>query len=201
MIRFFLAGSREVHAKCVIMTRSGSGHRSKSQEIPSALSMLNNLRPMKTNQANGRFGGFTLVELLVVIAIIGILAALLLPALSVAKSRARRIECVGNLRETGLAFHLFANDHGGKFTTQVSTNDGGLLEFCHRRLPNYRQRILFRSTFRPLARRSSPKPTRLPGGSGALAGNKFQPIQQCKSQFPSISDLRLIPTFLIRYFR
>src|SRR5450755_2726229 len=84
---------------------------------------------MKMNQANGRAGAFTLVELLVVIAIIGILAALLLPVLSQAKSRARRIECVGNLRETGLAFHLFANDHGGKFTTQISTNDGGSLEF------------------------------------------------------------------------
>jgi prepilin-type N-terminal cleavage/methylation domain-containing protein/prepilin-type processing-associated H-X9-DG protein len=84
---------------------------------------------MKMNQANGRSGAFTLVELLVVIAIIGILAALLLPVLSQAKSRARRIECVGNLKETGLAFHLFANDHGGKFTTQVSTNDGGSLEF------------------------------------------------------------------------
>jgi prepilin-type N-terminal cleavage/methylation domain-containing protein/prepilin-type processing-associated H-X9-DG protein len=84
---------------------------------------------MKMNRANGRVGAFTLVELLVVIAIIGILAALLLPILSHAKSRARRIECVGNLRETGLAFHLFANDHGGKFTTQVSTDDGGSLEF------------------------------------------------------------------------
>ncbi len=69
------------------------------------------------------------MELLTVIAIIGILVALLMPALEQAKARARRIQCIGNQKEIGLAFHLFANDHGGKFTTHVSTNDGGSLEF------------------------------------------------------------------------
>jgi prepilin-type N-terminal cleavage/methylation domain-containing protein/prepilin-type processing-associated H-X9-DG protein len=88
--------------------------------------MLKDSQPMKMK---GRFGAFTLVELLVVIAIIGILAALLLPVLSQAKARARRIECVSDLKETGLAFHIFANDHGGRYTTQVSTNDGGSLEY------------------------------------------------------------------------
>jgi prepilin-type N-terminal cleavage/methylation domain-containing protein/prepilin-type processing-associated H-X9-DG protein len=79
----------------------------------------------------GRLGAFTLVELLVVIAIIGILAALLLPVLSQGKSRAQRIVCVNNLKETGVAFHLFANDHHGQFQTQVSTNDGGSLEYVN----------------------------------------------------------------------
>jgi len=88
--------------------------------------MLNESQPMKMK---GRFGAFTLVELLVVIAIIGILAALLLPVFSQAKARARRIECVSDLKETGLAFHIFANDHNGRYTMQVSTNDGGSLEF------------------------------------------------------------------------
>jgi prepilin-type N-terminal cleavage/methylation domain-containing protein/prepilin-type processing-associated H-X9-DG protein len=118
---------------------------------------------MKMNQANGRAGAFTLVELLVVIAIIGILAALLLPALSQAKYRARRIECVGNLKETGLAFHLFANDHGGKFTTQVSTNDGGALEFVN---AAYQVRDPFYFSyqfFRPLAGALvTPKPLACP---------------------------------------
>jgi prepilin-type N-terminal cleavage/methylation domain-containing protein/prepilin-type processing-associated H-X9-DG protein len=84
---------------------------------------------MKTSLSHRGTGAFTLVELLTVIAIIGILAALLLPALEQSKVRARRIQCVGNLREIGLATHLFANDHGGKFPTQVSTNEGGSLEF------------------------------------------------------------------------
>ncbi|MDR3460237.1 MAG: type II secretion system protein [Verrucomicrobiae bacterium] len=76
-----------------------------------------------------RAAAFTLVELLVVIGIIALLAALLLPVLQQGTARAKRIHCVNNLRETGLAAHLFANDHGGKFPTEISTNDGGSLEF------------------------------------------------------------------------
>jgi prepilin-type N-terminal cleavage/methylation domain-containing protein/prepilin-type processing-associated H-X9-DG protein len=84
---------------------------------------------MKNQSAQHRTGAFTLVELLTVIAIIGILAAMLMPVLVQAKARAKRIQCVNNLRQTGIGYHLFANDHDGKFPTQVSANDGGSLEF------------------------------------------------------------------------
>jgi len=71
---------------------------------------------------------FTLIELLCVMAIIAILAALLLPAVSRATARAKRVQCANNLRQVGLGFHLFAHDHNNAFPMGLPPNLGGTWE-------------------------------------------------------------------------
>ena len=84
---------------------------------------------MNSSQSSHRAGAFTLVELLCVIAIISILFALMLPVFDQGKARAKRIACINNLRQTGIAFQSFLHDHGDRFPMAVPMVEGGSYEF------------------------------------------------------------------------
>ena len=84
---------------------------------------------MDTKLPNINRRAFVFVELLVMIAVIAILAALLLPALAKAKDKAKRINCVNNLKQVGLSFRLWGGDNGDHYPFNVSTNKGGSKEY------------------------------------------------------------------------
>lgn len=141
--------------------------------------------------------GFTLVELLVVVAIIGVLIALLLPAVQAAREAARRIACANRLKQTALAAHLYADVHRGYLpqatyhrdgflaASQIGVGGPPLWDFLSWRamlLPQLEQQALFDS----IRRREPPtSPT------NRAAGVQLLDVFQCPS---TVGSLRTVPS-------
>jgi len=126
---------------------------------------------MRSNRRPGFFGGFSIVELMVVIAVIGVLIAMLLPALSRAQKQARSVACQSNLRQLGLLLATYTSENRGwLFPVGPDGPTGQPTTLGTNYPPN--ERWPMRAGFKEL--RSAPHPP--PWGTAAYQEAPYDPI-------------------------
>src|SRR5262245_47062285 len=122
------------------------------------------MRTLASRRISSRPTGFTLVELLVVIAIIGVLVALLLPAIQAAREAARRMQCANNLKQIGLACLNYESAKGElPYGNMLHPSDANYL------FSGWSMEIL------PFAENPALKAMYIPGANMAIASNPTNP--------------------------
>lgn len=140
---------------------------------------------MKAPEASPR--GFTLIELLVVIAVIGILIALLLPAVQAAREAARRAQCTNNLKQIGLAVHNYNSSVGGfppgRFNSHIAGR-GNCWGMYSQILPQLEYQTIFDSFNFSLPPDSDP--TKTPSAANSTGFETFLNVLLCPSDMPPV---------------
>src|SRR5262245_54068789 len=83
---------------------------------------------MKLQEPGLNRNALTLTEVLIAIAIVGLLAVVILPSIVRSRARSSRVGCVNSLKEIGLAFRIWGQDVGDRYSTRVSVQEGGAKE-------------------------------------------------------------------------
>jgi type II secretory pathway pseudopilin PulG len=131
---------------------------------------------MRTIPSRALEAAFTLIELLVIVAVVVMLTAIVLPAISRAKARSLRINCVCHLKQIGLSFRTWAVDRSDRYPMEVSVTNGGTMELINGG-PVYRYFLVMSNEL------SSPRILHCPADRRAKLATSFSDLDDSKISY------------------